>query len=308
MNQFIGIEGGGTKFICAHGTGPADLKERVVIKTRTPDMTLREIIEYVHSVQKKCSIKAIGLAVFAPIDLDPSSSTYGFITSTPKKGWEYYDIVGVLQDACHLPIGFDTDVNGAALGEHRWGAAREVNNFIYLTVGTGIGGGAMVHGSPVHGAMHPEMGHLIIPQHKDDSFRGNCSYHGYCLEGLASGPAILKRWGVSEPSLLPDEHPAWNLEAYYLGVGLANIIMSYSPEKIILGGGVMQQTGLLTKVHQAVLTALNGYVSCNKIMNNIADYIIKPGLGDDSGISGAIALAQDKSLGLNITSKHFEEV
>jgi len=292
VNQFIGIEGGGTKFVCAYGTSPDNLKDRVVIKTQSPKITLHEVIEYIHSVRRKCTIQAIGLAVFAPIDLDPNSSTYGYITSTPKPGWEYCNIVGVLQDVFHLPVGFDTDVNGAALGEYRWGAACGIDNFVYLTVGTGIGGGAMMHGKLVHGAMHPEMGHLIIPQHINDSYRGSCSYHHNCLEGLASGPAILKRWNVNEASELPEEHPAWELQAYYLGVGLANIIMTFSPQKIILSGGVMQCENLFPKIRQKVLTFLNGYISCKKMINNIAEYIIKPKLADNAGICGAIALAE----------------
>jgi fructokinase len=292
MNQFIGIEGGGTKFVCAYGSNPHNLKDRVLIKTQSPEITLQELIEYIRSVQKQCAIQAIGLAVFAPIDLDPASVTYGYITSTPKKDWEYCNIVGALQTIFHLPVGFDTDVNGAALGEYRWGAAQGVKDFVYLTVGTGIGGGAIMNGKLVHGAMHPEMGHLLIPQHKNDSFEGVCSYHSNCLEGLASGPAILKRWGVNDASRLSEDHAAWDLEAYYLGVGLANIIMTCSPEKIILAGGVMHHNGLLPKIHRVVLNCLNGYVSCKKMVNHIAEYIIKPGLEDNSGICGAIALAE----------------
>jgi fructokinase len=293
MQQYIGIEGGGTKFVCAYGNHPSDLKDRTVIKTCSPNKTMQEIVDYIRVVQRKTDIHGIGLAVFAPLDLNPLSSTYGYITSTPKPGWQFYNIVGALKKAFHLPVGFDTDVNGAALGEYKWGAAKNINDFVYLTVGTGIGGGAMINGQLVHGAMHPEMGHLLIPQHPNDSFKGVCPYHQHCLEGLASGPAILARWNVSNATELPEHHEAWDLEAYYLGMGLANIIMTYSPKKIILGGGVMHCVGLLEKIRLAVLKSLNGYISCEQIINNINNYIVKPGLHDNSGICGAIALAEN---------------
>jgi fructokinase len=293
MSEFIGIEGGGTKFVCAYGSGPSNLKDRVVIKTETPDIVISELVAYIRSIQAKVNIQALGLASFAPVDLDRDSATYGYITSTPKPGWGHCNIVGALQAACRLPIGFDTDVNGAALGEYYWGAARGVNDFVYLTVGTGIGGGAMMNGKLVHGAMHPEMGHLLVPQIKDDFFAGVCSYHHNCLEGLASGPAILKRWGVADAAQLAADHPAWELEAHYLALGLANIIMTCSPKKIILGGGVMHHATLLPNIRQQVLVYLNGYVSCKKIINDIDNYIVLPGLGDDSGVCGAIALAQE---------------
>jgi fructokinase len=258
-------------------------------------VTLHHIIEYIRAIQKKAPVKAIGLAVFAPLDLDPSSPTYGYITSTPKMAWRYYNIVDVLKKTFRLPIGFDTDVNGAALGEYHWGAAKNIPHFVYLTVGTGIGGGAIINNQLVHGAMHPEMGHLFVPKHPSDDFTSVCSYHSHCLEGFASGPAILKRWGVKDPADLPDNHLAWDLEAYYLGMGLANIIMTCSPQKIIIGGGVMHRACLLPKIHDAVLTGLNGYISCKKIMEDIENVIVPPALGDNAGVCGALALA-DRSL------------
>lgn len=291
MLQYIGIEGGGTKFVCAYGNHPDNLKDRTVIKTRTPDNTMKDLIDYIWAIQQKTAIQSIGLAVFAPLDLNPQSPTYGYITSTPKPGWKNYNIVGILKKTLHLPVGFDTDVNGAALGEHRWGAAQHVKDFVYVTVGTGIGGGAMINGHLVHGAMHPEMGHILIPKHPNDSFKGVCPYHQHCLEGLASGPAILARWGVKDANELPEYHEAWDLEAYYLGMALANIVMTYSPKKIILGGGVMHHPGLLEKIRLAVLKSLNGYISCEQIINNV-NYIVKPGLQDNSGVCGAIALAE----------------
>jgi len=293
MNQYIGIEGGGTKFICAHGSGPHDLQDRTVIHTQSPDQTMKEVADYIRATQKKSLIKAIGLAVFGPLDLDPVSPMYGYITTTPKPGWKNFNIVGVLKQAFKLPIGFDTDVNGAALGEYQWGAAQGLNDFIYLTVGTGIGGGLMINGRIVHGAMHPEMGHIIIPRDTSrDSFAGCCHFHSTCLESLASGTAMSSRWCVKSPFDLPSDHEAWDLEAHYLGIGIANHILSFSPQRIIIGGGVMQQTHLLPKIRREVLKCLNGYLKFEKIVNRLDEYIVKPGLGENSGICGAMVLAE----------------
>jgi fructokinase len=294
MNHFIGIEGGGTKFVCVHGTGPDNLHDRTIIKTQSPDLTIQELIHYLRSVSLKANISAIGIASFGPLDLDKSSATYGHITAAAKSGWENYNLLGALRQTCRLPIGFDTDVNGAALGEHRWGAAQDLNDFMYLTIGTGIGGGIMMNGKIVHGAMHPEMGHILIPQNLEhDNFSGVCSYHKNCLEGLASGTSMNTRWNVASSLDLPIDHPAWDLEAHYLGLGLANYIMTFSPKRIILGGGIMHQNHLLPKIHSEVVKSLNGYINCSRIINHIETYIVKPGLGDNSGICGAIALAQE---------------
>lgn len=297
MNQYIGIEGGGTKFVCTYGTNPNDLKDRTVIQTQTPDKTLHEVITYIHAIQKKASIKAIGLAVFGPLDLDRSSPTYGYITTTPKPGWENYNIVETLKDVFQLPIGFDTDVNGAALGEFQWGAAQNFDDFIYITVGTGIGGGLMMNGKIVHGAMHPEMGHILIPRdHSRDAFKGCCHFHGNCLEGLASGTAMSTRWQVNSPFDLPHDHEAWDLEAHYLGIGIANLILTLSPQRILIGGGVMEQTHLLPKIRLEVAKCLNGYLRCEKIIKYLDQYIVKPGLNNNSGICGAIALAKESCI------------
>ncbi len=294
MNQFIGIEGGGTKFVCVHGSNPHDLKDRVVIKTKTPQRTLHEVIDYIREVQKKSLIKAIGIAIFGPLDLDPQSPTYGFITAAAKPNWGNTEIVGTIREAIDLPIGFDTDVNGAAIGEYRWGAARGLSDFIYLTVGTGIGGGAMSNGKLVHGAMHPEMGHILIPQDTSrDSFAGVCNYHKNCLESLATGPAMEKRWQVNSAYELPPDHPAWDLEAHYLGLGIANYMLSLSPKRIILGGGIMQQIHLFPKIRAEVIKCLNGYLKCEKILNHMDDFIVPPELNENSGICGAIALAEE---------------
>lgn len=293
MNHFIGIEGGGTKFVCVHGTGPDNLQDRTVIPTKSPAETIHQVIEYIKAVKKKVNIKAIGVAVFGPLDLDHTSSTYGHITTTPKEGWQNFNLVGVLKNEFHLPIGFDTDVNGSALGEYRWGAGQGLDDFIYLTVGTGIGGGLMINGKLVHGAMHPEMGHILIPQDTSrDTYKGACQFHKNCLESLASGTAMSARWNVASALDLPENHEAWDLEAHYLGLGIANYVLTLSPKRIIIGGGVMHQDHLLKKIRREVIKCLNGYLKCEKIINHMDDYIVKPSLGDNAGICGAIALAE----------------
>lgn len=293
MSQFIGIEGGGTKFVCAHGTIPDDLRDRTVIKTQSPELTIKEVIHYIRAVQSHTPIKAIGLAIFGPLDLDPLSTTYGYITAAAKPGWKNYNIVGAIKQAFNLPLGFDTDVNGAALGEHRWGAARGLNDFLYLTVGTGIGGGAMANGKMIHGAMHPEMGHILIPQdHSHDNFIGSCAYHKNCLEGLASGTAMKTRWQVESALDLPEDHIAWDLEAQYLAAGISNFILTLSPKRIIIGGGVMKQMHLLPKIRAHIVKCLNGYVACGRITNHINEYVVTPQLKENAGICGAIALAE----------------
>jgi len=192
-----------------------------------------------------------------------------------------------------VPVGFDTDVNGAALGENRWGAAQGLDTFLYLTIGTGIGGGGLVGGKLMHGLIHPEMGHVRLPHDREqDPFDGLCPYHGDCLEGLASGPAIEKRWGTPAHAL-PEAHPAWELEARYLALALTGYICTLSPQRIVLGGGVMQQQSLFPRIRQNVLELLNGYVQSPALLDRIDEYIVPPGLGNQAGVLGAIALAQD---------------
>ena len=283
-----GIEAGGTRFVCAAGTGPDDIGTETRFPTTTPTETISRAVEF---FRRAGTIKAVGIASFGPVDLDPSYATYGHITSTPKPGWGNTDIVGKVRDALNVPVGFDTDVNAAALSEHLWGAARGVDDFVYLTVGTGIGGGSMTNGQLVHGLVHPEMGHLRVPRDPKDDFVGSCPYHGDCLEGLASGPAIAQRWGQSA-EMLPQDHPAWQLEATYLGLAVASLVCILSPRRIIMGGGVMEQPQLLPMVRRKVLEELNGYVQAADILEHIDSYIVPPGLGDRSGVLGAIALAQ----------------
>ena len=293
MAHFIGIEGGGTKFVCAFGSGPNDLQERVTIPTETPATTMKALIEYIHHVQKKVEIAAIGASIFGPLDLDRSSPTYGFITSTPKHAWINFDFVGALKQefSCSI-IGFDTDVNAAVMSEYRWGAAQNISDVLYLTVGTGIGGGAIVNHQLVHGAMHPEMGHILIPQDTRDPFPGVCEYHHNCLEGLASGPSIKERWQVKSALDLPEDHPGWDIEASYLGLALANYTLTFSPKRIIIGGGVMRQDHLLPKIRRELIKHLSGYIRNPTVIQGIDSYVVKPGLKENAGVLGAIALAE----------------
>jgi len=294
-----GIEGGGTKFICAVGTGTGEILAETRFPTTTPDETLALAVDFFKEQSQSLGpLASIGVASFGPLDLRPVSSpqgasvTFGHILPTPKPGWTNADIVGPLRAALDVPIGLDTDVNGAALGEWRWGAAQGLDTFIYLTIGTGIGGGGLVNGKLIHGLLHPEMGHIPLPHDKmTDPFEGNCPFHSDCFEGLASGPAMEKRWGQKAETLPPD-HPAWDLEAHYIALALGAFICTLSPQRIILGGGVAQQPQLMPLIRQKTQAMLNGYVQSAEILENIDSYIVPPMLGGRAGVLGAIALAQ----------------
>lgn len=288
-----GIEAGGTKFVCAVGTGPDDIRSSITFPTTYPEETLEKAVSFFRQATKGLMLVAIGIASFGPVDPNPLSPTYGYITSTPKPGWANTNFAGYIRESLGVPVGFDTDTNVAALGEHRWGAAVGLDTFIYLTVGTGIGGGGLVNGKLIHGMLHPEMGHLAIPHDKEeDPFEGWCKFHKDCLEGLASGPAIESRWGVRGENL-PADHPAWQLEAKYLAFGLVNYIYTLSPQRIIMGGGVMQQSHLFPLIRQRVQHLLNGYIQADDVLQRIDQYIVPPKLGTRAGVLGAIALAQD---------------
>jgi fructokinase len=264
---------------CAVGTGPDDVRAETTMPTTTPAETLARVLEFFRA---HTGIAAVGAACFGPVDLDRSSPTFGRITTTPKPGWRGADVVGALR-TLSVPVAFDTDVNGAALAEARWGAGRGVDPFVYVTVGTGIGGGAIVGGRPVHGLVHPEMGHLPIARDSADAFAGACPYHRDCLEGLASAVALSRRWGAP-PETLPAEHEAWRLQARYLARGVAAIAAVLSPPRIVLGGGVMRAPGLLARVRAETATALADYVR--------APELVPPALGERAGVLGAVALAQ----------------
>ena len=291
--RYGGIEAGGTKFVCAVGTGPGDLHHEERFPTTTPEETLGRCLNYFRRrAAAGDHIDALGIASFGPVDPNPESAKFGYITSTPKPGWKNTDFVGPLKKELQIPVAFDTDVNVAAFGEQAWGAAQGLNTFIYLTIGTGIGGGGLVNGKLMHGLIHPEMGHIRVPHDlQEDPFPGRCPYHGDCLEGLACGPAIEERW--QKPGReLGEDHPAWDLEAKYLGYAVVNFICTLSPQRVILGGGVMDTPGLHEKVRGHVHRLLNGYVDSPDLLERLDHYIVSPGLGNQSGVLGAIALAR----------------
>jgi fructokinase len=288
--MYGGIEAGGTNFVCAVGSGPVSIEAQVEFETTTPGETMDRAVEFLRPHRER--LAAVGIASFGPVDLHPGSPTYGFITTTPKPGWTNTDLLGAVHRALELPIAFDTDVNGAALGEHRWGAARGLDTFLYLTIGTGIGGGGMVDGALLHGLVHPEMGHMRLPHDPQaDPFAGICPFHGDCLEGLASGPALEARWDQPAEDL-PAGHPAWPLEAHYLALAVVNLVCALSPQRIILGGGVMSQRILLPLIRKEVQALLNGYVQAPELLDGIDGYVVPPALGDEAGVLGAIALGQ----------------
>jgi fructokinase len=235
-------------------------------------------------------VSALGIASFGPIDLDQNSATFGEITTTPKSAWRKVNLLRAMRSALAVPVAIETDVNAAAMGEAEWGAARGVEDCVYITVGTGIGGGVLVAGRPIHGILHPEIGHLRIPQLQEDAFPGCCSFHDNCLEGLASGPALLKRWACA-PERLPPTHAAWKLEAQYLAMAVSTVIYTLSPQRIILGGGVMQQAALLPLIRHNVMKIVNGYIRKPQVGEAVDQYIVSPELGRHSGVLGAILLA-----------------
>ncbi len=287
-----GIEAGGTKFVCTVGYDPEHILAETRFPTTTPKETLNQAVAFFQEQMQRTPLEAIGVAAFGPLDLDLNSPNYGHIASTPKPGWSGADIIGPLKAGLKIPIGLDTDVNGAALGEHRWGAAQELDNFVYLTIGTGIGGGAMVNGQMLHGLLHPEMGHFMMARDSEnDPFVGHCPFHGDCFEGLASGPAIEARWGQKAQTLSP-EHPAWKLEVHYIAQAVHALVTILSPQRIILGGGVMEQKHLFPMIRQETIASLNGYVQHSAILEKIDTFIVPPGLGNKAGMLGAIVLAQ----------------
>lgn len=287
-----GIELGGTKIICAVGTDPANVQAETRFATTTPDEALSQMLAFFQPYH----LSAIGIGSFGPISLHRGAPDYGFITTTPKAGWAHTDIVGPISRALNIPVGFDTDVNAAALGEWRWGAGQGLDTFIYLTIGTGIGGGGISNGRLMHGLLHPEMGHIRLQRdHEVDPFPGICPYHGDCLEGLASGPAMRARWGASAESL-PADHPAWQLEARYLALACVSFMCILSPQRIILGGGVMHQRHLFPLIQHEVLSLLNRYIQAPAVLERIDSYIVPPALGNRAGILGALALAEQAKL------------
>ncbi|MCI1591529.1 ROK family protein [Heyndrickxia oleronia] len=276
------IEAGGTKFVCAVGDERGNIIDRLQIPTTVPEETMTEVIGFF----KKHSLNAIGVGSFGPIDVNSESPNYGMITTTPKLPWRNYPIVQALKDAFSLPIGFNTDVNAAALGEATLGAAKGLDSCIYITVGTGIGAGAVVQGKLLQGLSHPEMGHILVRRHHNDKYHGKCPYHKDCLEGLAAGPAIEERWGKKGIDLV-DQKEVWDLEGYYIAQALMQYILILSPKRIILGGGVMKQKQVFASIYKYLQELLNDYVT----LPELKTYIVSPGLGDHAGITGALLLA-----------------
>jgi fructokinase len=293
MNRLYGgIEAGGTKFACMVGTGPNSVVSETRFSTTAPDETIQRTIEFFKPYAQRGELEGIGIGSFGPVDLKPDSPTYGYITTTPKPDWSQVDLLGRISRILRLPVSFDTDVNVAAYGEHHWiPENRPLDPFLYMTVGTGIGVGVLVNGRPLHGLIHAEAGHFAIPHDwQKDPFTGSCPYHGDCLEGLATGPAMAKRWGQKAETLAND-HPGWDLEAEYIAFALANLIYAFSPERIVLGGGVAQHPGLHELVRLKVQQLLNGYVHSPMVLEKIDHYIVAPALGNRSGVLGAIAMA-----------------
>jgi fructokinase len=289
---FGGIEAGGTKFICIVGSGPQSIEARVRIETTTPDETLNNVVEFFRPYTKENAINTIGIGCFGPVDLDPGSKSFGYITSTPKPGWQNTDVLGTLRGKLDVDIVMDTDVNAAALGEFNWGASKGIDPSLYLTIGTGIGGGYINNTKPLMGLLSPEMGHIHVPHDLIlDPFQGSCPFHKDCFEGLASGPAIQKRFKVRGETI-SDDHPFWEIESGYIAAALADYILVLSPKLIILGGGVMQRSALFPMIQRKVSERLNGYLQSSTLIENIGAYIIPPGLGNQSGVLGALALAQ----------------
>lgn len=288
MKLFGALEAGGTKMVCAIGDENGNILEQISLPTRTPAETMPEMISF---FQGK-NICALGIGCFGPIDLKEDSPTYGYITSTPKLAWRDYPIVLEFSKALGVPVGFDTDVNGSALGEATWGCTRDVANSIYITIGTGVGVGVIIDHKPYHGMMHPEGGHILLSPRLDDPMQeGVCPYHKNCFEGLAAGPSLEKRWGVKGVELA-NRDEVWELEAYYIGYAICNYIMTLSPERIVLGGGVMHQTQLFPLIRANVEKLLGGYIKCEGI-SNLDEYIVGASLNDNQGIMGAVKLAMN---------------
>jgi fructokinase len=293
MSLYGGIEAGGTKFVCVVASGPEEILAETRFPTTQPEETFRQAVAFFQQNSRSQPVSALGIASFGPVDLNPVSPTFGHITATPKPGWSWTDIAGELSAAVKAPAAIDTDVNAAALGEYRFGSCQGLEASLYLTIGTGIGGGGVLRGEPLHGLVHPEMGHMrLCHDLNDDPFPGICPFHGDCFEGLASGPAIRARWGQPAETL-PADHPAWDLEGEYIALALYNLVCTFSPQRIVLGGGVMHQEGLFPKIRRKFSDLLNGYIQSPALSEGLDEYILPPALGSRAGVLGAVALAMD---------------
>ncbi|WP_185976646.1 ROK family protein [Catenovulum sediminis] len=282
---YAAIEAGGTKFNCALMNSNREIIELTRIATTTPQETISQVLAFYRPLQALYKIKSLGLASFGPMDLNANSGNYGGIAKTPKPSWSYTPLSQKLNAELGLPVFFDTDVNGAILAEYLWGKAQNSKVAVYVTIGTGVGGGIIVNGHILNGLHHPEMGHMLLPTKEDNN--GHCPFHGNCLEGLAAGPSIQKTWQEKAENLA-DDHPAWQQQVDHIAAFCHNLIVTLGPEKIILGGGVLQKPGLLEKIAPQCEEKLNQYLTLPQTLDEI---IVAPGLGDKSGLYGALALA-----------------
>lgn len=285
MPAVFGVaELGGTKTLVGFGDEAGSLSDVERIPTTGPDETLARIIQL---LGRRHGLQSVGIAGFGPLELRPSHAEYGHVTNTTKPGWSHVPLVRPVHEALGVPVGLDTDVNGAALGERRWGAARGVDDFVYLTVGTGIGGGAVSSGRLVQGLSHPEMGHVVVQRREDDRFEGVCAYHGDCLEGMASGPALEARFGRDRSH--PTEQIA-DLAGYYLAQGIRSIVYLLSPQMVVIGGGVSGLPGLIASIQIHLGNQLAGYPG---LVEHGEGFLVLAGLGEKAGLAGALVIAEN---------------
>lgn len=301
---YAGVELGGTKCVCTLASGPADVVEQHRVATTDPDETLGAIERLLAGWMRTHDPVALGIASFGPLDLNPASASYGHITATTKPGWLDADVMPRLARRTGLPTAIDTDVAGAALAEGRWGGAKGLSSFAYVTVGTGVGAGIIVGGRPVRGFGHPEAGHMHVARVAGDMWPGACTFHGDCVEGLASGFAIERRAG-RPAAQIPADDPVWELAAYAIAGLCHNLVMTVAPGRILIGGGVVaQQPQLLPTIRQILVGSLAGYGDAAAITGQIDHYVAPPELADQAGPLGAIALAIDiASAALSAASK-----
>lgn len=281
---YAGIEAGGTKFVLAVSDENQKIVKKISIPTTTPEETLEKAFEFFDQYE----LKGMGIGSFGPIGVDSTKEDYGYILNTPKLPWKQYDVLGALKKRYNIPMAWTTDVNAAAFGELKKGAAQGKNSCLYLTVGTGIGGGIVLNGDIFSGFTHPEVGHIHVKRHPNDDYKGTCPYHHDCLEGLAAGPSLEARTGIKGQDL-PLDHPIWKIQAYYIAQALMTYVLTIAPEKIILGGGVMNQEHMLVKIRESFKEQMADYME----VPPLDEYIVRWGLPNESGIVGSLLLAEE---------------